>query len=254
MSVTEKEIAAITVAPRVTQQDVEDFIVRDEYHVHGLLTFCILHLKNGFTVTGESACASAANYNADIGNRLARENAVKKIWPLLGFELRSRRALIEKAGAPSGSILNLGSPVTYVGTKVIHAVAMTRQAYNDYRGWPLPADENGEDNGYLVEYTDGGQPNVPGHAGYVSWSPVDVFEKAYGTPVRQKPETFLTRLGAERDRTVSDLAKLNAFIGSPGFEKLSKTARSDLKLQSKVMTELAFILSKRYDDLSADKA
>lgn len=250
MSVTEKEIAAITVAPRVTKQDVDDFIVRDEYHVHGLLTFCILHLKNGFTVTGQSACASPANYNADIGNRLAREDAVNKIWPLLGFELRTRLALIEKAGAPSGSILNLGSPVTYVGTKVIHAVAMTRQAYNDYRGWPLPTDENGEDNGYLVEYADGGQPNVPGHTGYISWSPAEVFEKAYGTPVRQKPETFLTRLEAERDRTASDLTKLNAFIGSGKFFELSEEVQSDLREQSRIMTELAFILSKRYDDLT----
>lgn len=253
MSVTEKEIAAITVAPRVTKQDVDDFIVRDEYHVHGLLTFCILHLKNGFTVTGQSACASPANYNADIVNRLAREDAVNKIRPLLGFELRTRLALIENAGAPSGSILELGSPVTYVGTKVIHAVAMSRQAYNDYRGWQLPADENGEDNGYLVEYADGGQPNVPGHAGYISWSPAEVFEKAYGTPVRQEPETFITRLQKERDELVERLNKLNAFLGSPAGYEIEKSARDDLVLQAEAMTQYAFILSKRYDDLTADK-
>jgi hypothetical protein len=53
-----------------------------------LLTFCVLVLKNGFTVTGESACASPENFNADIGRRLAREKAVEKMWPLLGFRLR----------------------------------------------------------------------------------------------------------------------------------------------------------------------
>ena len=55
-----------------------------------LLTFCVLVLRNGFTVTGESACASPENYNADIGRKIARQNAVAKIWPLMGYELRSQ--------------------------------------------------------------------------------------------------------------------------------------------------------------------
>lgn len=57
-----------------------------------LLTFCVLVLRNGFTVTGESACASPENFNAEIGQRIARENAVAKIWPLMGYELRSKLA------------------------------------------------------------------------------------------------------------------------------------------------------------------
>lgn len=56
---------------------------------------------------------------------------------------------------------------------------MTRGEYNAYRGWTIPADENPADEGYLVEYQDGGKPNMPKHAGYVSWSPKDVFEAAY---------------------------------------------------------------------------
>lgn len=68
---------------------------------------------------------------------------------------------------------------TYIGTKIIRAEAMTRQAYNDFRGWKLPADENGDDAGFLVEYLDGGRGNVPTHEGYVSWSPADVFAAAY---------------------------------------------------------------------------
>ena len=55
-----------------------------------LLTFCVLVLRNGFTVTGESACASPENFDAEIGRRIARENAVQKIWPLMGYELRSK--------------------------------------------------------------------------------------------------------------------------------------------------------------------
>jgi hypothetical protein len=68
---------------------------------------------------------------------------------------------------------------TYYGTKRIQARPMNRLDYNLYRGWELPSDENGEDEGYLVEYLDGGKPNVVGHQGYVSWSPKEQFEKAY---------------------------------------------------------------------------
>lgn len=57
-----------------------------------LLTFCVLTLENGFTVTGESACASPENFDAEIGRRIARENAVQKIWPLMGYELRTKLA------------------------------------------------------------------------------------------------------------------------------------------------------------------
>ena len=68
---------------------------------------------------------------------------------------------------------------TYEGTKRVHAHPMNRGEYNAYRGWEVPADENPADDGYLVEYLDGGKSNHPGHAGYISWSPKDVFERAY---------------------------------------------------------------------------
>ena len=55
-----------------------------------LLTFCVLVLKNGFTVTGESACASPENFDAEIGRKIARQNAIDKVWPLMGYELRSK--------------------------------------------------------------------------------------------------------------------------------------------------------------------
>ncbi|MBI5334739.1 MAG: hypothetical protein HZB72_09185 [Burkholderiales bacterium] len=58
----------------------------------GLLTFCVLVLRNGFTVTGESACASADNFDAELGRKIARQNAVAKVSPLLGYELRSKLA------------------------------------------------------------------------------------------------------------------------------------------------------------------
>lgn len=54
------------------------------------LTFCVLVLRNGFTVTGESACASPENFDAEIGRKIARQNAEQKIWPLMGYELKQR--------------------------------------------------------------------------------------------------------------------------------------------------------------------
>lgn len=56
------------------------------------LTFCVLVLRNGFHVTGESACASPENFDAEIGRKVARQNAVNKIWPLMGYELKSKIA------------------------------------------------------------------------------------------------------------------------------------------------------------------
>ena len=70
-------------------------------------------------------------------------------------------------------------PELYIGTKLIHAIPMNRQRYNDFRGWKVPADENPDDEGYLVEYLDGGKPNTELYAGYVSWSPKEQFDNAY---------------------------------------------------------------------------
>ena len=95
-------------APRVTPADIEAEIAGEHYFtaaqgvsgaahvIHDenergplhLLTFCVLVLRNGFTVTGESACASPENFDAEVGRKIARQNAVQKIWPLLGFRLR----------------------------------------------------------------------------------------------------------------------------------------------------------------------
>lgn len=61
----------------------------------GLLTFCVLVLKNGFTVTGESACASPENFDAELGRKIARQNAISKMWPLMGYALKE-----QLSGAP----------------------------------------------------------------------------------------------------------------------------------------------------------
>lgn len=100
-------------APRITPSHIESVIISEHYFtaadgdnsenaestgdIRGdayeklrLLTFCVLVLRNGFTVTGESACASPENFDAEIGRKIARQNAVQKLWPLEGYLLRQR--------------------------------------------------------------------------------------------------------------------------------------------------------------------
>jgi hypothetical protein len=81
-------------AKRITPEMLDAEITRAEYHVFfgSSLTVCCLTLRNGFTVIGESACASPENFNAEIGRKIARQNAREKIWPLLGFRLRDQLA------------------------------------------------------------------------------------------------------------------------------------------------------------------
>jgi len=67
----------------------------------------------------------------------------------------------------------------YIGTTLVKMQPMTRGEYNTYRGWVLPEDEDGADEGYLVEYLDGGKPNMVGHTGYISWSPNEQADAAY---------------------------------------------------------------------------
>lgn len=81
-------------APRVTPERLEEVITGEDYHVFpgSQLTVCCLTLANGFTVTGESACASPANFDAELGQKIARQKAKDKIWALEGYALRERLA------------------------------------------------------------------------------------------------------------------------------------------------------------------
>ena len=67
----------------------------------------------------------------------------------------------------------------FIGVKQINAKPMTRGEWCEFRGWSVPDNENPSDEGYLVEYVDGGAANTADFEGYVSWSPSDVFERAY---------------------------------------------------------------------------
>lgn len=77
--------------PRLTPALIDETIEKESYHrLTDVLTVCVLTLRNGFTVTGDSACASPENYNEEIGNKIARENARDKIWVLEGYLLKQK--------------------------------------------------------------------------------------------------------------------------------------------------------------------
>lgn len=83
------ERIAATTAPKVTPERLRHVIDKAEYHKLGeTLTICVLTLRNGFTVTGESACASPENYDQSIGEELARKQAEGKIWALEAYLLK----------------------------------------------------------------------------------------------------------------------------------------------------------------------
>lgn len=86
-------------APRLTPADIDAAIVAEHYHVFPgtTLTVCCMVLRNGFTVTGESAAASPANFDETLGRKIARDNARQKIWPLEGYLLRERLCRLAKA-------------------------------------------------------------------------------------------------------------------------------------------------------------
>ena len=79
-------------APRITPEHINSVIVKEEYHVFpgSQLTVCCLTLKNGFTVSGESACASPENFNAELGEEISYKNAKNEIWALEGYLLKQR--------------------------------------------------------------------------------------------------------------------------------------------------------------------
>jgi hypothetical protein len=81
-------------APRLSPEKIDAVISGEDYHVFPgtTLTVCCLKLRNGFTVTGESAAASPENFDVELGRKIARSNARDKIWALEGYALRERLA------------------------------------------------------------------------------------------------------------------------------------------------------------------
>jgi hypothetical protein len=95
----EKEIVEKgLIAPRITPDRIDACIVGESYHVFEGTTFtvCLLTLVNGFQVSGESACASPENFDAELGRKIALDNARNKIWILEGYRLKQHLMCLDK--------------------------------------------------------------------------------------------------------------------------------------------------------------
>lgn len=222
--------------PKLTAEDIEAQIVKEQFHRHEgtRVTTCVLTLKNGFAVTGESSCVSDANFKEEIGRAVSRQNAKEKVWELEGYALRTKLSLIEGAQPPK---VVGGAVKTYVGTRVVHAIPMTRLAYNNMRGWQLPDNEDGNDLGYLIELADG--------SGFVQWLPQDVFEEAYTHGVTLKKTTFVERMVKELEELSDKVEKLGKFTEGSAFADLPIQDRQDLMEQLHAMTIYQAILTRR---------
>lgn len=85
MSITNQEKRSLTI------DDIEAVIVKEEYASYGnKLTVCILTLRNGFILAETAGCVDPANFDEEVGKRIARENAVNKIWELEGYLLQEK--------------------------------------------------------------------------------------------------------------------------------------------------------------------
>ncbi len=148
----------------------------------------------------------------------------------------------------------------YTGVKRIFATPMNRKEYIDYRGWELPADENGADEGYLVEYEQSEtSPNVNhrNHKGYISWSPKDVFEEAYiSTDIILDNPKELNQFEPHEKRVINelhDLAKkthdLANFLQTDFFKKnVDVSEQNRLKQQLIVMQTYESLLIQRINN------
>ena len=103
--------------------------------------------------------------------------------------------------------------VAFAGTSMVHAAAMTRQEYNDYRGWQLPEGENGSDVGYIIEDREG-KKNTEELKGFVQWLPKDEFLRKFSSA--QTPQD---RIRLEQRDLYDKLDKLENFLdkGQPDF-------------------------------------
>jgi len=132
------------------------------------------------------------------------------------------------------------SMVVFIGTKSVLATTMTRGEYNEYRGWTIPENEDPAEQGYLVEYVDGGKPNDERHKGYISWSPRDVFEKSY-----HQSQTPQDRVRLEQIELTQKLDALENLLdkGQPAF--IDDEQWKLLNKQAEIMDQYNDVLAKR---------
>ncbi|AUR81814.1 hypothetical protein NVP1013O_67 [Vibrio phage 1.013.O._10N.286.54.F9] len=135
-------------APRVTPDRLEEVIKDEQYHAFPGSTFtsCLLTLENGFTVHGESACASPENFDAELGAKIARDNAKNKIWALEGYLLKQK--LHEEPVDFKGRLLKEREDLEDKTTKLGDFINNGQPAFIDGKQWALLNHQYG----HMVKY------------------------------------------------------------------------------------------------------
>lgn len=134
----------------------------------------------------------------------------------------------------------------FVGTKLVGATPLTLGEYNDMRDWPIPASEDPDAEGFLIEYLGNGNPNHPDFDNYISWCPKEQFEKANVlVPQFQSFEPHQVRVVAEQAGLTDKIQKLKAFIGTTVFNGLPANEKSLLEFQLRGMQTYAEALEAR---------
>lgn len=129
----------------------------------------------------------------------------------------------------------------YAAKHKVQAVAKTRQEYNDFRGWILPEDENGDDLGYMIQFED---------SEHYTWQPKEVFDSMY-VKDNEDEKSLSERLEIEIDELVAKQTKLQDFIQSgDAFDLLVTTVQRDLILQDKIMSMYVEVLLNRFNYIS----
>ena len=158
-----------TLPTKLTQDYLESLVVHHEYTFvpNTSITICTLFLQNGAKLMGKNyGSIDPTNQDWILAKEYAYKDAFDQLWELEGYLLRQRMFEQYKNNEPVPTSSELKS---YVGVKLVHAKPMTGDAFKKSKGLPTTAEIKTNDEGYQVTYEDG----------YVSWSPKEVFEKAY---------------------------------------------------------------------------
>lgn len=137
------------------------------------------------------------------------------------------------------------SMVAFVGTSLVHATTMTRQEYNDYRGWQLPKGENGSDIGYIIEDR-AGSKNTEELEGFVQWLPEDEFNRKF----KPQPKNHIERMQSEKHELDTKLDALKVFLAKLDTEDaplLTDEQVNSLELQAEAMGQYSNILAARIE-------
>lgn len=252
--------AALAASPspdRVTPEYLASRIAKVEFHrlAGGTMTLCILTVDNGFQLTGTSACADPANYRQDVGEKIARDNAERQLWPLLGFALKDAMAARDALARGLGTSFPVEGWHRCRSHKVVEAAVIHAAEFK--------ADGSGKvairsaDGGPEIVEVPAGFLRKPGAVregdvivryadGYLSHSPIGPFLEGYTyAEAPAAPQDWRDRVRRERADLAGKLDKLSAFLTSEASASIVGGDRGQLLDQLSAMTEYRNILDAR---------